>query len=148
MNSARRTPQTAPKMTLIFTDVHAQNNRIPKDRMEQYFAGIQEHATKVGMDTILLSEIWQDGGLSPELLAEKLKQEAFETTWQGLEFKDHLIEQAGKHLEQSNDPESAARFYYMACTHESVVIAERYPTSIFTTYNHPDFDFLTHLTST
>jgi acyl-CoA synthetase (AMP-forming)/AMP-acid ligase II len=142
IDGMRRVPQAPPMLTLIFTDTHAANNRIPRDRADSYFADIQSVAIDLGMDTVRLSELWAQGGLTPRVIAEEAEDTTFEAPWQALPLRARLIEQARRHVEQGGDPEAAAKRYYLGCSQESVLIAERYATFMFLTYNHPDFDFL------
>lgn len=142
MHDARYVEQAAPRLTLIFTDVHARNNRIPTARMESYRAGVLEHAEALGMPMLRLSDLWAEAGLSEEQIRAELETTECEAAWSACAFKDQLIAQAGKHLEGSSDAEGAARFYFHACARESKVLAARFSDSIFISYNHPDFDFL------
>jgi hypothetical protein len=134
LSGARRIAQAPPRLTLIFTDVHAKNNRKPWPRVEKYFSEVQEHASKLGMETTMLSEIWKTSAL------EAVSVDAAE--WEQLPQRDRLIDQARRHAEDGADPESAARSYYAGCRIESQAIASLYPSSIFLTYNDPQFDFL------
>jgi acyl-CoA synthetase (AMP-forming)/AMP-acid ligase II len=140
VDGARRLPQAAPTTTLVFTDTHARNNRIPHDRMHRYFEGVRKHADGLGMKTVLMSELWADAGLTPERIADTARQPDFEADWAAHPLRDRLIAQAGKHVEQGGDPAIAAMRYYATCSHESRALGERFAGGIFATYNHPDFD--------
>jgi L-tyrosine isonitrile synthase len=140
VDGARRLPQAAPTTTIIFTDTHARNNRIPGDRMHGYFEGVRSYADALGMKTVLMSELWADAGLTAERIAHTAGRPDFEAEWSAHPLRDRLIAQAGKHVEQGADPAVAAMHYYATCSHESRALAERFAGGIFATYNHPDFD--------
>ncbi len=140
VKGARRVPQAAPTMTLIFTDTHARNNRIPDERARRYFAGVREHAHALGMTTVLLSDLWRELGITEALVEETLRDAAFEAEWAAHPLRERLVEQGSRHVEQGGDPADAAKRYYAICSHEGRALAARYPGAIFATYNHPDFD--------
>ena len=141
----RPTPPTQPEkappeLTLVFTDMHARNNRIPEARMQRYWHEIEAYAQRLGMRTLRLSELWSEARLVPAQIDATVRTPEFEAAWQAHPLRSRLIEQAQKHVEQGGDAEQAARYYLQACACEGKIIAERYPCSLFLTYNHPDFD--------
>lgn len=146
VNGARRVPQASPALTLILTDMHARNNGVPLARMRRYFGAVRDQAAQLGMEVVLLSELWTQAGLSPEQIEAELREPAFHARWQAEPLRERLVQQAQKHFEPSPDaartPEAAARFYYQACLREGAAIAARYPEHLFLTYNPPDLDCL------
>ena len=142
IDGVRRIPQVPPTLTLVLTDLHARNNRIPESRQAHYFGAIREHAVPLGFETVWLSDLWARGGLSVDEIEQALAEPEFDASWTAEALRARLVEQATKHVEQSRDPETAARFYYASCRREGALLAELYPSHLFTTYNHPDFDCL------
>ncbi|MBC7659546.1 MAG: acyl--CoA ligase, partial [Chitinophagaceae bacterium] len=142
VDGAKRVPQVPSELTIIFTDTHARNNKIPVERMTSYFAGIRNYAEKLGMKTILLSEIWKEYGLTSETILNEVATDAFKEKWENDSLRQRLIDQAAKHAEDNQKPEDAAMRYYCTTAHEGVIVAKKYPHSIFTSYNHPDFDIV------
>jgi hypothetical protein len=140
--SARRQPHTQPRLQLIFTDIHASNNAIPCERIEHYLGAVTAAASPLGVTVLRLSELWEAGRLSLAAVARESCGQAFQERWGALEHRSQMIEQAEKHYEGGRDPEAAARAYFLACQHDSALIADRYPGALFTTYNAPKFDFL------
>ncbi len=138
----RRVKQVVPKLTLIFTDQHARNNRIPEDRQQYYFGAVAEYAQKLGVKTIFLSELWASAGLTHDQILKKRREPEFESLWFELPHREALILQARKHFEHEGDPEEAAKLYYLHCRAEAPIVRQQYPQSIFTTYNSSSFDFL------
>ncbi|HEY2511212.1 MAG TPA: class I adenylate-forming enzyme family protein [Polyangiaceae bacterium] len=141
----KRLPQISSVTTLIFTDTHARNNRIPEERMNRYFEAIRGHAEGLGMRTVLMSELWADAGLTVSKIQEAAKHADFEAAWSAHPLRDRLIDQAGKHVEEGGDPAHAAKHYLATCSQESRALAERFAGGIFATYNHPDFDCVSPL---
>lgn len=140
VDGVRKAPQIRPRLTLIFTDTHARNNRIPDERMNRYFSGIREEAEKLGLDTIRLSELWQQAGLDWQSIVDVMRSETFQKRWADEPLRLRLVDQAAKHAEQGFEPSHAAEHYYAACLHEAVEVAKIFPKALFTTFNHPDFD--------
>ncbi|MES2746534.1 MAG: class I adenylate-forming enzyme family protein [Bdellovibrionota bacterium] len=138
--SVRKAPTVRQRVTLIFTDTHAANNRIPADRMNRYFSFIEKAAEELGFDTVRLSDLWKQAGLEWPKINEVMNSQAFAERWEAEPLRPRLIDQAAKHAEQGFQPEDAAKHYYAACLHEAKAVAEIYPKAMFTTYNHPDFD--------
>jgi len=140
VEGARRVPQAPPELTLLFTDMHARNYRIPEARMQTYWTEIETHAQALGIRTARLSDLWSEARLLPAQIDAATRTPEFEAAWQEHPLRTRLIEQAQKYVEQGADAEQAARYYLEACAREGAAIVARYPSSVFLTYDHPDFD--------
>ena len=140
LDGLRRGPQAAPRVTLILTDTHAQNNRIPEARSRAYFEAIASCARERDMDAVYMSALWAEAGLTSAQIQADLAEPDAEALWQDHPQRDGLIAQAAKHVEQGGDVETAARTYLATCAREGRVIADRYPHGVFATYNPPAFD--------
>ena len=140
VQGARRVPQASPTMTLVFTDMHARNNRIPEARMNRYFAAVRSEAEARGMRCEFLSGIWSAAGLEVSAVRSAIASPEFAERWAAEPMAAQLVTQASRHVEAGGDPNEAARFYYQACALEGAAIASRYPGHVFATYNPPEAD--------
>jgi len=121
-------PPATTRLTLVLTDLHAQINAKPADRISNYYAAVIRDARERRIETVLLSELWG----SIDLVLDDLEPAR----------DDHpLIEKAAarasKHAE-NGEPRLGARRYIAACTWDSKAMLARFPKSIFLTYNGPD----------
>ena len=140
LDGLHRLPQSAPRVTLIMTDTHADNNRIPKARSAAYFDSVAAAGRARGMDVVYMSALWADAGLTPARIADDMAAPDAQSTWDTHPQRAGLLAQAAKHVEQGGDVETAAKTYLFTCAREGEVIAARYPQSVFATYNPPEFD--------
>jgi long-chain acyl-CoA synthetase len=140
LDGARRQPQLTQRLTLIFTDTHAQNNRIPEERMMAYWRGVRAAADTLGIHAVMMSDLWQQAQLDLQQIRDEALTAEFQSRWNAEALRPRLIEQAGKHAEQGFDPATAAALYYAICLKEAVALAKIFPHALFTTFNHPDFD--------
>ena len=138
--AATRLTEVPARISLILTDVHALNNRIPAERFNKYFTEVAAYARDQGITVRLLSELWTRAGRDPARLGPESDELDFRRRWHALPLRSELIAQARKHLEFGDDFEAAARRYFRACAHDREILSTELAGSLFVTYNSPEMD--------
>ena len=95
--------------------------------------------TDHGFEVIFESEIWLKGGLHLEDVVGEALHPVFDERWESLSIRDRLVLQATKHS-RAREAEEAARVYMVACLRAAPLVERFFPTTIFLTYNPPEFD--------
>ena len=145
VQGVERIPQSIPRsvksrVTLILTDTHARNNRIPETRFIAYLSSVAAYAQTLGMEVIYLSQLWEEADLTLDQIHQDLSAPDAVQEWEAHPQREALIAQARKHVERGGEVEHTARTYLAMCMREGEIIARRYPHSVFATYNPPSFD--------
>lgn len=120
------------RLQLIFTDTHALLNGYTKHDITTYYSSLRNHIAQYGWESIRLSRI-------QPMDYKNLIQKAPHTEIPR-ELLHTLIRTSRKHNKRLDDHDLGARSYYLLNQFERKAVAERFPHSIFLTYNSSAFN--------
>lgn len=124
---------------VICTDVHATNNGHSEVHYRSYFDEVSRLARGLDVQFEFESAVWHRGGLTRAGIEALEREAGFLARWDRFALRDRFVQQAGRHSRLANKT-LAARHYYATCLLEREVLRSLYPSSIFLTYNGPDFN--------
>ncbi len=134
-------PELQTELTLVLNDMHGRmNGRVP-ERAKAYLESIGRAAREAGFRVEWESDLWGRGGLDLDRVVGEAGREETHSWFQGLDVRDKLVEQAGKHSNERG-PEEGARLYATACRLANRVMEEQFAGHIFLTYNPPEMDLV------
>jgi asparagine synthase (glutamine-hydrolysing) len=119
-------------MTFILSDEHGSLNGYAKKKYEMYLGRINEEMKKVGFDTVYLSNLWKEAGLTAEKVttyADTLDQER----WSALRVSPFLEKSAANRGHE--DALVAAKRYYSARKLENPTIEKRFSQSVHISFS-------------
>lgn len=118
-------------ITFIFTDTHAQLNGYALQGISSYYESLADCAGQSGITLEKMSSI------TP--FYEKLLEEQVATVELSSDFAAILAAASEKHYKNSHS-EFGAKMYYLQNQLERIAIEDKYPKSIFLTYNNSDWN--------
>jgi hypothetical protein len=123
----RQCHASGARLSLVFTDTHAEINGHSSQSIEAYFEELSGSARHRGFDTHRLSELVhnRDFPAEPEAVADSVPEELFAA----------LCASAAKWFRGEGTSEQGALLYYRANMVEKKVIERAFPRSIFVTFN-------------
>lgn len=124
---------------VICTDLHATNNGHSESHFLTYFSEIRSLAAGLDATFELESAVWRRGGLTRAAVSALEQEPAFQARWQEFRLRDRFVQQASRHSGLA-DKTAAARHYYATCLLERDVLKALFGSSIFLTYNGPEFN--------
>lgn len=123
------------RMTIVICDTHGAINRVDNDTAEVYAAQIEVAANALGWDTITMSSLWQNAGISLDLVAEKAKFVDIETD------APRLAQFASRYY-LGHDAAEGARCYLAARLLEKPMLTKIFQGAIHVTPVEPSLHFL------
>ncbi|MBP9751502.1 MAG: ABC transporter substrate-binding protein [Candidatus Moranbacteria bacterium] len=119
-------------MTFVLSDEHGALNGYAREKYETYLGRIDEEMKKMGFDTVRLSNLWKEAGLTMEKVvayADAIDQEK----WSALRVSPFLEKSAAKRRHE--DALVAARRYYAARKLENTTIEKRFVQSVHVSFS-------------
>ncbi|MDO8240556.1 MAG: L-tyrosine/L-tryptophan isonitrile synthase family protein [Candidatus Moranbacteria bacterium] len=128
------------QVTFILSDIHADNNCIPKDTIGEYIKKMQMMFRENNFKMILLSELYSKYGLSSESVLEDASINN-KIWWQFFPLKKDLIKQANN-VSLCSDKGLSAKCYAVMRKNESEILEKEFANQIFITYSAPHYRML------
>lgn len=123
------------QMTIVTCDTHGAINQVDNGTADEYAAQIESAANARGWDTLRMSSLWQEAGISLDTVNAKAKLVDIETD------APRLV-QFARHYYLGPDAEDGARRYLAARLLEKPVLTQKFQGAIHVTPVEPSLQLL------